>query len=935
MAVRKPEPSDSTVDTRMSADAPVSMAPTTAAEQAACERGRLTATYDLETMTRGWRLHLLRAGAALLVSFEITYFFLDRYIAPPLTPATMALHAGAVSFAVLLLALTTSKWFERNWRAICFGTVLAIYSLTLALRLLREDSAPLFITITLSLVATAALVPWSMGWQMALSAAGLGMTVVSVLMRVSVDSEFTYRSLSVVVAIILGHFILTMRDRYWAELAGWMDSLRASHQELADALARSASEMAEREKAERCLREGEAMLHKIFDAAPDGIAITRMSDGAVLEVNREFLKTGYTREEVLGVSTVKLGRWSRPPLRDLVRALRLNGTVHNFETELRNKNGKAVPSLVSATMVELGSEQCVVSITRDISELKRTERELRAAREALSAQVRELEASQDRLRAEIAERTFAQKRLAESEATLRKMFEASLDSIAIVRLSDGCFIAVNDELLRITGYSREEVLAATGAQLRIFGNRLRMREIVERLRMEGFVRAFEIELRAKDGRLIPHLFSAIVANVAGAPSVIAIVHDISPLKQTERELIAAREALTAQVNTLSRTQERLRAEIAEREAAQHRVQESEQTLRRIFEASLDSITIKRLSDGRYIDVNKAFEITGYTREEALGKTAEELDLWADRAHQAAVFEQIKAEGQVRNVEADFRTRSGRTFSALISSAVVELGGNPCVVSIARDISPLKQTESELVAARESALAASEAKSHFLSVMSHEIRTPMNAILGMADLLWETALSAEQRRYLDTMRNNSTALLNLINGILDLSKVESGRLSLERVGFDLVELAEGVMETLGVRAHEKGLELALHIPSTFPTALTGDPLRLRQILLNLLGNAIKFTEHGEVTLTIDAVDAARTGEAEAAKPGIQGAAASADAGSPVRRQLLRFVVRDTGIGIPANQLHAIFSNFTQADSTISRKYGGSGLGLAIVKRLVER
>ncbi len=143
-----------------------------------------------------------------------------------------------------------------------------------------------------------------------------------------------------------------------------------------------------------------------------------------------------------------------------------------------------------------------------------------------------------------------------------------------------------------------------------------------------------------------------------------------------------------------------------------------------------------------------------------------------------------------------------------------------------------------------------------------------------------------------------------------------------------------METLGVRAHEKGLELALRIPSTFPTALTGDPLRLRQILINLLGNAIKFTEHGEVTLTIDAVDSVQAGEALAEKPKAEDAAASADAGSPVRRQLLRFVVRDTGIGIPANQLQAIFSNFTQADSTISRRYGGSGLGLAIVKRLVE-
>ncbi len=184
-----------------------------------------------------------------------------------------------------------------------------------------------------------------------------------------------------------------------------------------------------------------------------------------------------------------------------------------------------------------------------------------------------------------------------------------------------------------------------------------------------------------------------------------------------------------------------------------------------------------------------------------------------------------------------------------------------------------------------------------------------------------------------MRNNSASLLNLINGILDLSKVESGRLSLERADFDLVELAEDVMETLGVRAHEKGLELALRVALTFPTALTGDPLRLRQILLNLLGNAIKFTEHGEVTLTIDAVDSAEIGKSADPQAKAE-AAAAGNSGPSDKRQRLRFVVRDTGIGIPTDRQDAVFSNFTQADATISRKYGGSGLGLAIVKRLVE-
>ncbi|MGB6561476.1 MAG: response regulator [Candidatus Binataceae bacterium] len=775
MAVRKSEPADSIVDARISVDAPMPVPPASSTERAANERRRATEAFDSDTRIWSFNLRLMRAGAALLVAFEAIYFIIDSDFPPALTPAAVALHAGAVGITALVLALTMSNWFERNWRAVCLANLLAIYGLTLALDLLTGATEPLFITVVLTLIGAGALLRWSAGWQAWLSAIAWVITVIPLLVRTPAGLETVYRWAGVLIAAALGYFILLMRERHRAELAEWMDRVRTSHQELADALAQRATIMAERELAERRLREGEEMLRKVFDAAPDNIAITRMYDGAMLEVNQEFLKTGYTREEVLGVSTARIGRWPRGQLRALVDELRARGTVRNFETELRKKDGRVVPSLIAATLVDLGGEQCVVSMARDISELKQTQHEMAAAREALAVELRELEASQASLRSEIAERELAQRRLQENEQTLRKMFETSLDSIAINRLSDGRFIAVNDEYLRVTGYSREEVLASTGAELKAFVKRERMREMLARLRADGFVRNFEIDLRTRNGRFIPHLFSATVANVAGELCVIAIIHDISTLKQTERELIAAREA---------------------------------------------------------------------------------------------------------------------------------------------------------------ALAASEAKSHFLSVMSHEIRTPMNAILGMADLLSETPLSAEQRRYLDTMRNNSASLLNLINGILDLSKVESGRLSLERADFDLVELAEDVMETLGVRAHEKGFELALRVAPTFPTALTGDPLRLRQILLNLLGNAIKFTERGEVTLTIDAVDSAEIGESPRPQAKAEAAAASGKAGPSGGRQRLRFVVRDTGIGIPPDRQEAVFSNFSQADSTISRKYGGSGLGLAIVKRLVE-
>ncbi|HEV3257541.1 MAG TPA: response regulator, partial [Gemmataceae bacterium] len=340
----------------------------------------------------------------------------------------------------------------------------------------------------------------------------------------------------------------------------------------------------------------------------------------------------------------------------------------------------------------------------------------------------------------------------------------------------------------------------------------------------------------------------------------------------------------------------------------------------IVESSEDAIFSRRL-DGVITSWNpSAQRLFGYAAEEVQGRSGSLL-IPPDRLdEQSSVLEAIKRGERIAHFETVRLHKDGSQVEVSLSaSSVVDAGGKVVgVSSIVRDITESKRT----TAAKEAAEAASRAKSEFLASMSHEIRTPMNGVFGMLDLALDTDLPPDQRHYLERARASADLLLRVINDILDFSKIEAGRLDLEPAPFSLRESLGESIKAFGPRAHKKELELALHVRPDTPETLVGDAMRLGQVLTNLIGNAIKFTERGEVILKA---------ELESVTPPNP----SPSQGSGVKEQVcLHFAVTDTGVGIPPDKQQLIFGAFAQADSSMARRFGGTGLGLAISARLVE-
>jgi two-component system sensor histidine kinase/response regulator len=606
-------------------------------------------------------------------------------------------------------------------------------------------------------------------------------------------------------------------------------------------------DITERKRAEEALRESEERLKLVVEGAELGTWDQNMKTGEVVRNRRWAEMIGYTLEEI-------------EPHTDAWKALIHPDDLPEVDRTTQDHRAGRTPFLKCEHRMRTKSGEwkwilnCGKIIERD-----KDGKPLRAAG----------------THADITERKRAEEALRESQEKYSTIVEKGNDGIIIIQ--DGLLKFANSTISTITGFTPEEAFEKPFVDFISPAYRELVTKMYKR-RMSGeeLPRRYESEILSKDGKSIPVEISASLIEYEGKPADMAIIRDIT-----------------------------------ERKRAEEKLRESEERYRDLFDNASDLIQSVD-EKGEFVYVNKKWkEVLGYSDEEIKKLHLTDILRKDQIPHCMELFKNVISGETLDNVEVVFVTKEGREiFVSGFVNPWMKDGKFVATRAIFRDITERKRAEQALIEAKEQAEAANRLKSEFLANMSHEIRTPMNAIIGMTGITLDTDLTKEQRESLNIVKESGYALLGLLDDILDFSKIEAGRIEFDAIDFDLRTTIEGVADTLAHRASTKGLELACIIHLGVPTLLRGDPGRLRQILMNLGGNAVKFTEKGEVVIQAELKE------------------------ETVEKATILFSISDTGIGIPEHLQEKIFESFIQVDGSYTRKYGGTGLGLSISKRLIE-